>query len=137
MQQFSASAQSIPSPKHKIFHQNAPAKLALQSPPMNPTPTIHDKVTPEQLDDLYHRRITVIRLAKILGYSVSWVSKALPARKPRRDFKILRKTRKEFQFQAVQRYLDQQLSAKQAAAQAYVSERTFFRRLREYRSAQS
>jgi hypothetical protein len=33
------------------------------------TQTLATKITPEQLDDLYHRRITVRQLAKDLGYS--------------------------------------------------------------------
>jgi AraC-like DNA-binding protein len=99
--------------------------------------TIHEKVTPEQLDALYHRTLTVRQLAKDLGYSESWVGKALPARKPRRDPKLLRKTRIEFQNQIVERYLNHQISAKQAAAQAFTSPRTFFRRLKAYKNAQS
>jgi AraC-like DNA-binding protein len=94
--------------------------------------TLATKVTPQQLDDLYHRRITVRQLAKDLGYSESWLSKSLPARAPKRDPKLLRKTRMEFQNAIVQRYLTQNISAKQAAALAYVSERTFYRRLKSY-----
>ena len=96
--------------------------------------TIHQKVTAEQLDALYYRRITVRQLAKDLGYSESWLGKALPARQPRRDPKLLRKTRIEFQQQVVERYLAHQISAKQAAAEAFVSPRTFFRRLKEVKN---
>lgn len=96
--------------------------------------TIHEKVTAKQLDDLYYRRITVRQLAKDLGYSESWLGKALPARQPRRDPKLLRKTRIEFQHATVRRYLAHQISAKQAAAEAFVSPRTFFRRLKEYKN---
>jgi len=97
--------------------------------------TIHTKVTAQQLDALYNRTLTVRQLAKDLGYSESWVSKSLPARKPRRDPKMLRKTRLEFQNQVVERYLNNQISAKQAAAQAFTSQRTFFRRLKSYKNA--
>jgi len=97
--------------------------------------TIHDKVSAEQLDALYHRRITVRQLAKDLNYSESWVSKVLPARAPRRNPHTLKRTRIEFQYQVVERYVNKQISAKQAAAQAFTSQRTFFRRLKAYRAA--
>jgi transposase len=99
--------------------------------------TLAQLVTPEQLDALYHRTLTVRQLAKDLGYSESWVGKSLPARAPRRDPKLLRKTRIEFQNQIVAQYLSQGISAKQAAAMSFTSPRTFFRRLKDYKNGQS
>jgi AraC-like DNA-binding protein len=88
----------------------------------------------ELYDDLYNRRKTVREVAKELGVSENYLSHAIPERAPKRNPKLLKVTRRMYQDQIARETIEGKHTVTQGAELAYVSERTFFRRLAALRA---
>lgn len=96
---------------------------------------IRNRMSKDLYDDLYNRRKTVREVAKILNISENYLSHAIPERAPKRNPKLLKVTRRMYQDQIARETLEGKHTAAQGAELAFVSERTFFRRLAALRVA--
>jgi len=95
---------------------------------------IRNRMSKDLYDDLYNRRKTVRDVAKILNVSENYLSHAIPERAPKRNPKLLKVTRRMYQDQIARETLEGKHTTKEGAELAFVSERTFFRRLADLRA---
>ncbi len=94
---------------------------------------IRNRMSKDLYDDLYTRRKTVREVAKIMNVSENYLSHAVPERAPKRNPKLLKVTRRMYQDQIARETLEGKHTAKEGAELAFVSLRTFFRRLAQLR----
>lgn len=95
---------------------------------------IRDRMTKEQYEDLYNRRVTVRDMAKTLGVTENYLSHAVPERAPKRNPKLLRATRRLFQEQLAREVIEGKHTVYAGAEIAHVSERTMYRRIEDVRA---
>lgn len=91
--------------------------------------SIRERIPKALYDDLYNRRKSVKEVADKLEVSPNYLSHAIPERAPKRNPKLLAKTRKLFQEQVAREVKDGKHTVFDGARLACVSERTMYRRL--------
>ncbi len=92
---------------------------------------IRDRMPKDLYNDLYTRRKTVREVAREMNVSENYLSHAVPERAPKRNPKLLKVTRRMYQDQIARETLQGKHTVKQGADLAHVSERTFYRRLKD------
>lgn len=90
---------------------------------------IRERMPKDLYDDLFNRRKSVKEVAEILGVTANYLSHAIPERAPKRNPKLLAKTRRMFQDQVAREVRENKHTVYEAAQIACVSERTMYRRL--------
>ena len=98
------------------------------------TQTLRQRITHQQLEDLYNRTRTVRDLARELHVSEKYLSAYFPERAPKKNPRLLKAAKEAFHRQLVLDYELKRISAVQAAHIASVSLRTFYRRAEKYKS---
>lgn len=94
------------------------------------------RISPRDLQDYLQRRLSCADIARMYGTQPKYVSEALPKRpySNRLAYKRqLRATRKEFRDNLAKQVDAGTMTVKEAAAQAFCSERTIFRHLQAVR----
>lgn len=94
---------------------------------------VRDRMPKDLYDDLYTRRKTVREVALTMDVSENYLSHAVPERAPKRNAKLLKVTRRMYQDQIARETLQGKHTISQGAELAHVSERTFYRRLKDVR----
>ena len=96
-----------------------------------PNPENHDalvsRVTPDDLSDLYNRRVTTRALAKKYEVSEKWMSFLYPGKRPLADKKVKVKAKSAFREFHAKRVLRREVTTLQAAEAALVSYSTMRR----------
>lgn len=117
--------------------------MALPEPSYDPErrPTLREKVTPQQLDDLYNRRITGRALAAELGVTENWLSRNFSGKVPglvrtaRAQKKELFAARTAYRDSLARRIRAGEMTRSDACAIAHCSERTMSRHISRVKHA--
>lgn len=94
--------------------------------PKDPT-ALRSRITEDQKQDLYNRRVTTRALAAELNVHENYLSSQFPGKAPVKDPKKLIKARKEFRLEIARLVLTGKYNIKQAAATVHCSYNTMFR----------
>lgn len=104
--------------------------------------TLRERITAQQREDLYNRRITTREMASQLGVSETHLSRTFPGKIPgqaqatRKEKRILLAVRNEFRDKLAAEVLAGRLDRRKAALTANCSERTMWRHIANVRSLQ-
>ena len=102
--------------------------------------TLRERITAQQREDLYNRRITTRELASQLGVSETHLSRTFPGKIPgqaqatRKEKRVLLAARNEFRDKLAEDVIAGRLDRKKAALTANCSERTMWRHIANIRS---
>mgnify|MGYP000965452289 CR=1 FL=1 len=104
--------------------------------------TLRERITAQQREDLYNRRITTREMASQLGVSETHLSRTFPGKIPgqaqatRKEKRILLAVRNEFRDKLAAEVIAGRLDRRKAARTANCSERTMWRHIAHVRSLQ-
>lgn len=104
------------------------------------SPTLRERLTQQDRDDLHHRRVTTTALAKKLGVSLCHLSRTCPGKIPgllktaKTEKKGLLIARNEYRHKLALEVIAGRLSRQKAVDQASCSDRTFWRHMANARA---
>lgn len=106
-----------------------PMKYPATWPKPNPRKPeeLASRITEQQKQDLYERRITTRDLAKLLGVHENYLSFRFPHKVPLPDVKELQKARKEYKLAVARQVLEGKYTVSEASKVAFVSYNTMSR----------
>lgn len=89
--------------------------------------SVQSRITEQQKEDLYNRRITTRALAKILGIHERYCSALFPHKVQLRDRKVLMEARKAYKLEVANQVIQGKYTTTEAAKIAFVSYNTMQR----------